>query len=130
MPTCGETGFGYKKTKCNRISVFRSANRFPVYRLQHYPQGMSAKYSAQFQKNFLSPKMAAILNFRVFDKNSKTRKLLVSPKPCEIWVKFLACRVYMQDTLLNSPKIFPLSKNGGHFEFLTKMVKFKIACIS
>ena len=36
MPTCGETGFGYKKTKRNRISVFRSANRFPVYRLQHY----------------------------------------------------------------------------------------------
>ena len=36
MPTCGETGFGYKKTKRNRISVFRPANRFPVYRLQHY----------------------------------------------------------------------------------------------
>ena len=36
MPTCGETGFGYKKTKRNRISVFQSANRFPVYRLQHY----------------------------------------------------------------------------------------------
>ena len=29
----------------------------------------------------------------------------------------------MQDTLLNFQKIFPLSKNGGHFEFLTKMVK-------
>ena len=24
-------------------------------------------------------------------------------------------------------KILPLSKNGGHFEFLTKMVKLKIA---
>ena len=40
MTTCGETDFGYKKTKRNRISVFRSANRFPVYRLQHY-QDMS-----------------------------------------------------------------------------------------
>ena len=36
MTTCGETGFGYKKTKRNQISVFRSANRFLVYRLQHY----------------------------------------------------------------------------------------------
>ena len=36
MPTRGETGFGYKKMKRNRITVFRSANRFPVYRLQHY----------------------------------------------------------------------------------------------
>ena len=33
---CDETGFGLKKTKRNRITVFRSANRFPVYRLQHY----------------------------------------------------------------------------------------------
>ena len=38
MTTCGETGFGDKKTKRNRISVFRSANRFVVYRLQHYEQ--------------------------------------------------------------------------------------------
>ena len=29
-------GFGYKKPKRNRIIVFRSANRLPIYRLQHY----------------------------------------------------------------------------------------------
>ena len=35
-----------------------------------------------------------------------------------ILAKFLAHRIYMQDTQLNSlGKIFPLSKNGGHFEF-------------
>ena len=39
------------------------------------PQGISAKYSAQFQKNFLSPKMAAILNFVIFDKNGQNLKV-------------------------------------------------------
>ena len=62
--------------------------------------------------------MAAILNFRVFDKNGKTRKLLVSPKPCEIWVKFLACRVYMQDTLCSVPqKIFLFPKMAAILNF-------------
>ena len=34
-----------------------------------------------------------------------------------IWAKFLAYTVYMQDALLNFQKKFPLSKNGGYFEF-------------
>ena len=29
-----------------------------------------------FEKNFVSPKMAAILNFRIFRKNCKTQKCL------------------------------------------------------
>ena len=29
-----------------------------------------------FQKNFVSPKMAAVLNFRIFRKNCKTQKCL------------------------------------------------------
>ena len=33
-----------------------------------------------FQKNFLSPKMAAILNFRIFRKNCKTQKCLYLKK--------------------------------------------------
>ena len=41
MNTCGETGFGYKKTKHNQISVFRSANRFRVYCLQHYSKSLA-----------------------------------------------------------------------------------------
>ena len=48
--------------------------------------------------------MAAILNFR------ENLKFLVSPKPCEISAKFLAHRVYMQDTLLNSQKFFLFPK--------------------
>ena len=37
------------------------------------PQGIRAMYSWQFQKNFPSPNMAAILNFRIFAKNGKTQ---------------------------------------------------------
>ena len=37
------------------------------------PQGIEAMYSWQFQKIFPSPKMAAILNFRIFAKNGKTQ---------------------------------------------------------
>ena len=37
------------------------------------PQGIRAMYSWQFQKIFPSPKMAAILNFRIFAKNGKTQ---------------------------------------------------------
>ena len=36
-----------------------------------------------FQKFFLFPNMAAIFNFRVFDKNENF-KVLVSPKSCGI----------------------------------------------
>ena len=37
------------------------------------PQGIRAMYSWQFQKISPSPKMAAILNFRIFPQNGKTR---------------------------------------------------------
>ena len=37
------------------------------------PQGIRAMYSLQFKKIFPSPKMAAILNFRIFAKNAKTQ---------------------------------------------------------
>ena len=47
-----------------------------------------------------------------------------------ISAKFLTLKVCIQDTLHSFEKNFPLSKNGSHFEFLTKMVKLKIACIS
>ena len=50
-----------------------------------------------------------------------------------ISVKFLAHRVCMQDPLLNSQKknfTFPKMAAILNFEFLTKMVKLKIACIS
>ena len=55
-----------------------------------------------FQKIFPSPKMVAILNFRIFAKKWQNTKLLLCPLP----------------------------KNGGLFDFLPKMEKHKIPCIS
>ena len=37
---------------------------------------------ANFQKNFVSPKMAAILNFRIFRRKLQNIKMLISQKPC------------------------------------------------
>ena len=39
---------------------------------------------ANFQKNFILPKMAAILNFRVFAQKLQNTKMLISRKPCYI----------------------------------------------
>ena len=39
---------------------------------------------ANFQKNFVLPKMAAILNFRIFAQKLQNTKMLISPKPCYI----------------------------------------------
>ena len=40
-----------------------------------------------FQKNFVSPKMVAILNFRIFRKKSKTQKYLYLEN-CATWSDF------------------------------------------
>ena len=37
---------------------------------------------ANFQKNFILPKMAAILNFRIFAQELQNTKMLISRKPC------------------------------------------------
>ena len=39
---------------------------------------------ANFQKNFVLPKMAAILNFRIFAQKLQNTKLLIFRKPCYI----------------------------------------------
>ena len=39
---------------------------------------------ANFQKNFVSPKMAAILNFRSFAQKLQNTKMLIFRKPCYI----------------------------------------------
>ena len=44
--------------------------------------------------------------------------------------KFSTHRVSNERSLGNFQKNFPLPRNGGHFEFLLKMEKHKIACIS
>ena len=86
-----------------------------------------------FQKIFPSPKMAAILNFRIFAKNGKNTNLLLSPLPCEMERfrrNFSTHRIPKECNLCNFQKNFPLPKNGGLFEFLPKMAKHKFASIS
>ena len=39
---------------------------------------------ANFQKNFILPKMAAILNFRIFAQKLQNTKMLIFRKPCYI----------------------------------------------
>ena len=39
---------------------------------------------ANFQKNFVLPKMAAILNFQIFAQKLQNTKMLISRKPCYI----------------------------------------------
>ena len=39
---------------------------------------------ANFQKNFVLPKMAAILNFRIFAQKLQNTKMLIFRKPCYI----------------------------------------------
>ena len=75
-----------------------------------------------FKKNFVSPKMAAILNFRIF---CKTQKMLISQKLCEIeqfrcnfWPRGYPCRV----AIWILQKFF-VSWNGGHFEFSNFFIK-------
>ena len=80
-----------------------------------------------FQKIFPSPKMAAILNFRIFAKNAC---ISLTVRDRAISSKFLTHRVSQECTIGNFQKNFPLPKNGGHFEFSPKMAKHKIACIS
>ena len=105
------------------------------------PQGNSAEQLTQFTKFFVPPKMAAILNFRIFSqkiakhKNASISKAvpdransanflthIVSVKTSlskfqriftpQKWRPFLwVCK---QTTLPNFPQKFTLPKNGGH----------------
>ena len=59
-----------------------------------------------FPKIFPSPKMAAILNFRIFAKNGKTQICF-----------YLLAGVSKECNICRFSKKFPLPKNGGHFEF-------------
>ena len=90
---------------------------------------------ANFQKNFVSPKMAAILNFRIFRKIAKHKNAYISKTMLDraISTKFLTHRVSLQSSHANFQKKFCLAKNGGHFEFsnfCAKIAKHKNAYIS
>ena len=65
---------------------------------------------ANFQKNFVSPKMAAILNFRIFRKIAKHKNAYISKTVLDraISTKFLTHRVSLQSSHANFQTIFVL----------------------
>ena len=72
-----------------------------------------------FQKIFPSPKMAAILNFRIFAKNGKTQICfyLLNRASRAISSKFSTHRVSKECTLGNFQKIFPSPKMAAILNF-------------
>ena len=67
----------------SKIFVKNGKTQFPSISLTVRDRAISSKFSTHrvpkkctlgnFQKIFLFPKMVAILNFRIFDKNGKTQ---------------------------------------------------------
>ena len=85
-----------------------------------------------FQKMFPSPKMAAILNFRIFAKNGKTQifaSISLTVRDRAISSKFSTHRVSKECTLCNFQKMFRSSKMAAilNFRFFAKMEKHKLA---
>ena len=85
------------------------------------------KHSSSFQKNFVSPKMAAILNFRIFCKYCKTQNAYISKTVLNraISMKFLTHRVFLQSSHVNFQNIF-VSPNMAailNFQILAKFAK-------
>ena len=86
---------------------------------------------AYFQKNFVLPKMAAILNFRIFAQKLQNTKMLIFRKPCYIeqfWRNFLSsgylCRVAMP---IFKQKIFRKKwRPFWIFEFFAKLQNTKM----
>ena len=72
-----------------------------------------------FQKIFPSPKMAAILNFRIFAKSGKTRisSMSLTVQDRAISSKFSTHRVCKECTLCNFQKIFPSLKMAAILNF-------------
>ena len=91
-----------------------------------------------FEKNFLSPKMAAILNFRIFRKIAKHKNVYISKTVLDraISTKFLTHRVYLQSSHANFQKNFILPKMATILNFRifaqklqnTKMLIFRKPC--
>ena len=87
-----------------------------------------------FQKIFPSPKMAAILNFRIFAKNGKTQipSISLTVQDRAISSKFSPHRVSKEYTLCNFQKIFPSPKMAAIliFRIFAKNGKTQIPSIS
>ena len=80
-----------------------------------------------FQKNFPSPKMAAILNFRILAQNGKTQFALTVQNRV-ISLKFSTHRVSKKCTLANFQKNFLFPKMAAilNFQIFTKNRKTEI----
>ena len=87
-------------------------------------------YSCQFSKNFPLPQSGGHFEFLPKMAKHKIASISLTVRDRAISSKFSTHRVYNKCTLANFEKKFPLLKNGGHFEFLPKMEKHKIASIS
>ena len=91
-----------------------------------------------FEKNFVSPKMAAILNFRIFRKIAKHKNAYISKTVLDraISTKFLTHRVSLQSSHANFQKNFVLPKMAAILNFRifaqklqnTKMLIFRKPC--
>ena len=93
---------------------------------------------ANSQKNFVLPKMAAILNFRIFRKIAKHKNAYISKTVLDraISMKFLIHRVSLQSSHANFQKNFILPKMAAILNFRifaqklqnTKMLIFRKPC--
>ena len=93
---------------------------------------------ATFQKNFVLPKMAAILNFRIFRKIAKHKNTYISKTVLDraILTKFLTHRVSLQSSHATFQKNFVLPKMAAILNFRifaqklqnTKMLIFRKPC--
>ena len=85
------------------------------------------------KKKFISPKMAAILNFQIFRKNCKKQKYLYLKNTVldrAISTKFLTHRVSLQSGHPNFQKKFLSPKMEAISEFFAKNARHKNAYIS
>ena len=83
-----------------------------------------------FPKIFPSPKMAAILNFRIFSKNAKTQNCFYLPCEIERFHRNFRPTGYLSNVLLAVFKKFSpphIWRPYWIFEFLPKMEKHKFA---
>ena len=93
---------------------------------------------ANFQTKYFSPKMAAILNFRIFRKIAKHKNAYISKTVLDraISTKFLTHRVTLQSSHANFQKNFVLPKMAAILNFRifaqklqnTKMLIFRKPC--
>ena len=112
-----------------RIFAKNGKHKFASISLTVRDRAISLKFSAHgvfkectlcnFQKNFPSPKMAAILNFRIFAKNAKHKfaSISLTVRDRAILSKFSSNRVSDQCTLGNFQKIFPSPKMAAILNF-------------